>query len=63
MRTDNPVRDEEMRQAELESSFHVCCCECGTPIYEGEEAWLVCDEWWCDECARDEFMREVRNED
>ena len=31
------------------------CCECGRPIYNTEDRYVIGDEYCCDEC-RDIFM-------
>lgn len=41
------------------------CRGCGRILYgatetsEGDDAWYIEDNWYCDDCARDYFRREV----
>lgn len=50
--SDNPARDAERHEEELEEAKCAYCVHCGEPIYPGDEAYyLEGDEAWC--CSRE----------
>ena len=54
-----------MNEERNETQKTVPCSCCGRPLYaaddlrDGEDAWYICDNWYCNDCARSEFLREV----
>ena len=57
--TDEPVRDAERYQMELESRPCIKCVLCGGPLFEGDEYFLIDDEPFCEDCAESCFKKEV----
>ena len=53
---DDFYRRDRQQQEEIDS-LPVCSC-CGEHIQD-EYAWLINDEWYCNECADFEFRRAV----
>ena len=54
MLTNNPVKDEMNRQAELEnhmSMYPKCSC-CGYSIAYVDYAYRIGSEWYCEDCVR-----------
>ncbi len=36
----------------------ICRCDaCGEGIYEGERAWIILDETFCDDCAKNIYSQ------
>lgn len=50
---------------DIEGQPYIECSHCGRPLYketvdlEGDEAWHIGEEWYCQECAEKEFRRVV----
>lgn len=58
--SDNPIRDAERREEEMEKAKCakcVYCVHCGEPIYPGDEAYYLEgeDAWCCSRDCADEF--------
>ena len=61
----------EMRSDVMEfvKQTYVRCAVCGCKLYaktamlDGDDAWEILDNWYCDDCARAEFRREVETDD
>lgn len=58
-RTNNPVADAERYQEELESAPHLYCVGCGEPLYNGDMAWRIEGDLWCEDCAQNMFREEI----
>ena len=59
MWTDNPVRDAERYQQELENRPCLTCSVCGGSLYDGDTYYEIDNEDFCPECMISEFRKVV----
>ena len=57
--SDNPERDAERYQQDLEDRPCLHCVMCGESLYNGDEYFLINDEPFCEDCMEDCFKRQV----
>ena len=59
--TDNPVRDAERYQEDLEEDrrLHKTCDHCGIIFHPGDQYYLINNEELCPECVKDEYGKVV----
>ena len=59
MWTDNPERDAERHEAELEEVNRQClhCAMCGGTIYDGDDYFDLDDMILCEDCMIDNYRR------
>ena len=65
-RTNNPILDAERYNSCHDGQRISCAGGCGESFYVGstafygDKAWLIDGEWYCEECAREKFYKEVK---
>ena len=61
--TDNPVRDAERYQEDLENRPCIHCAICGDALYSGDDYYALGDVELCPDCMEDNYKRTVADDD
>lgn len=57
--SDNPERDAERYQQDLEERPCLHCVMCGASLYDGDDYYLIDGDVWCEDCTDQCFKRQV----